>query len=121
VTIIVPQRAMDSAVAPSYWSALSSAIRQYRDLHLEVEAHSDASDSQAATQLSADRLRQRLIEAGIAPQIIVARGFGNTRPRTSNDTQEGRAENRRVEIVIAGDAIGTLATWDTTYSLTPHR
>jgi len=37
---------------------------------------------------------------------ITARGFGKTQPVASNDTAEGRQRNRRVELVVNGDAIG---------------
>jgi hypothetical protein len=39
----------------------------------------------------------------------------------SNATPAGREQNRRVEIVISGEAIGTLPYWDRTYSLLPRR
>ena len=43
---------------------------------------------------------------------IVAHGFGKTRPVASNDTPEGRQQNRRVELVISGEAIGGASTAD---------
>jgi hypothetical protein len=39
---------------------------------------------------------------------VIASGFGKTAPVASNDTPEGRQQNRRVEIVLSGDAIGSL-------------
>ena len=38
---------------------------------------------------------------------MTAKGFGKTQPVASNDTAEGRQKNRRVELVVNGDAIGT--------------
>jgi hypothetical protein len=39
--------------------------------------------------------------------MITSRGFGKTQPVASNDTAAGRQQNRRVEIVVSGDVIGT--------------
>jgi OOP family OmpA-OmpF porin len=62
-----------------------------------------------------------LTAAGIPAQRISCRGFGNSRPLVSNATEQGRMENRRVEIVITGDAIGTVPSWDRTYPLSFNR
>jgi outer membrane protein OmpA-like peptidoglycan-associated protein len=74
--------------------------------HIEIEGHTDAVGSQDYNQkLSEDRaetVHDYLAKAGIAPDRIVAvRGFGKIRPVASNDTPEGRQQNRRVEIVIS--------------------
>jgi outer membrane protein OmpA-like peptidoglycan-associated protein len=46
----------------------------------------------------------------VAPSSITARGFGKMQPVASNDTAEGRQRNRRVELVVNGDAIGGTAS-----------
>ena len=40
--------------------------------------------------------------------IPLSQGFGKTQPLTSNDTAEGRRQNRRVEMIVSGDVIGTV-------------
>jgi outer membrane protein OmpA-like peptidoglycan-associated protein len=113
----------ETAVSPSLSASLSplvDAVRPYRDLHLEVEGHS-ASPEFALTQREADRVRDALIMSGATGDRILARGFGNSRPRASNASANGRVQNRRVEIVITGDAIGSVPTWDRTYTLTAPR
>jgi flagellar motor protein MotB len=59
-----------------------------------------------------------LVARGLAANRCTARGLGDSRPLVSNSSAAGREQNRRVEIVISGDAIGTLPFWDRTYSLT---
>jgi outer membrane protein OmpA-like peptidoglycan-associated protein len=46
------------------------------------------------------------VQQGIPDGSIVSRGLGKTSPVASNDTAEGRQQNRRVELVLSGDAIG---------------
>jgi len=41
-----------------------------------------------------------LVKAGIAPARLKSKGFGDSRPAAANDTEEGRAKNRRIELVI---------------------
>jgi chemotaxis protein MotB len=43
-----------------------------------------------------------LISQGISPASLSAKGFGDTRPVASNDTPQGRAQNRRIEITVQG-------------------
>jgi outer membrane protein OmpA-like peptidoglycan-associated protein len=66
-------------------------------------------------------VRDALVGAGIPPNAIIARGFGKSHPIESNETAAGRARNRRVEVVISGDPIGPMASWDQTYTLRPQR
>jgi flagellar motor protein MotB len=121
IVITIPEQLTRAASLQSYLAPVAAAIRPYGDLHLEVGGHTDNASAAGENQRDAERVRTALIGAGIAPDIIAARAYGNTRPRTSNANAAGRAENRRVEIVIAGDAIGILPTWDRTYTLRPSR
>jgi len=43
-----------------------------------------------------------LVQQGISPDIVSAKGFGDTRPVASNDTPQGKAQNRRIEITVQG-------------------
>ena len=44
---------------------------------------------------------QYLISQGLNPNLVTAKGFGDTDPVASNDTAQGRAKNRRVELTLA--------------------
>ena len=55
-------------------------------------------------------MRDFLAQQGVPGSSITARGFGKTQPVASNDTLEGRQRNRRVELVVNGDAIGNTAS-----------
>jgi chemotaxis protein MotB len=50
----------------------------------------------------ADNVVAYLISQGVNPNIVSAKGFGDTHPVASNDTPDGRAKNRRIEIVLEG-------------------
>ncbi|WP_294052984.1 OmpA family protein [Thiolapillus sp.] len=67
-----------------------------------VEGHTDSIGSDAYNKhLSEQRamaVRQKLVEYGAAPDSIVMRAYGENKPVASNDTEEGRAKNRRVEV-----------------------
>jgi outer membrane protein OmpA-like peptidoglycan-associated protein len=70
---------------------------------LQIEGHTDDQGSaQANQQLSEDRaksVKAFLVEkCGLLPGIITVKGFGATVPKASNDTEEGRLQNRRVEV-----------------------
>jgi outer membrane protein OmpA-like peptidoglycan-associated protein len=106
-------------------SRIASIVRAHPGLHLEVDGHTDSVGGDAYDQrLSEQRaaaVRDALVGAGIPPNAIIARGFGKTHPLESNETAAGRARNRRVEVVISGDPIGPMASWDQTYTLRPQR
>lgn len=75
-------------------------------LSIEIHGHTDSVGSDASNQaLSENRaraVRDYLIGKGCDSDLVSARGFGKSRPKASNDTEEGRALNRRVEIKIRG-------------------
>jgi chemotaxis protein MotB len=58
--------------------------------------------NQALSQKRADTVMQFLIAQGVNPSLVSAQGFGEQHPVASNDTPEGRAQNRRVELTLAG-------------------
>jgi chemotaxis protein MotB len=54
------------------------------------------------SQKRAETVMQFMISQGVNPSMISAQGFGNADPVASNDTEDGRAQNRRVELTLAG-------------------
>jgi outer membrane protein OmpA-like peptidoglycan-associated protein len=52
-------------------------------------------------------VRDYLAHENVPMASMTAQGFGKTQPVASNDTAEGRQQNRRVELVVSGDVIGT--------------
>ncbi len=106
---------------------VSGIILAYPSLHLSVEGHTDAVGSdeynQNLSEQRAEAVRQYFIQQGITATSVEAHGFGKTQPIASNDTPEGRQQNRRVELILSGDAIGTadkLSPTPASYS-TPHQ
>jgi outer membrane protein OmpA-like peptidoglycan-associated protein len=90
---------------------VSGIILAYPSLKLEVEGHTDSvGTDEYNMKLSENRansVRDYLVQQGINTSSIAARGFGESQPVTTNDTAAGRQQNRRVELVVSGDVIGT--------------
>lgn len=97
---------------------VSGIVLAYPSLHLQVEGHTDSVGSdeynQTLSEKRADAVRDFLVQQGVSAESIEARGFGKAVPIASNDTPEGRQQNRRVELVLSGDAIGNGTSSDTT-------
>lgn len=93
---------------------VSGIVLAYPGLKLQVEGHTDnvgGDDyNQQLSERRAQAVRDYLVEQGIAVESIASRGFGKTMPIASNDTADGRRQNRRVELVLSGDAIGISTT-----------
>jgi outer membrane protein OmpA-like peptidoglycan-associated protein len=89
---------------------ISGILLAHPGLALQIEGHTDSVGSdefnQQLSERRADSVRDFLAEQGVPASSINARGFGKTQPVASNDTPEGRQRNRRVELVLSGDAIG---------------
>ncbi|HEY4661287.1 MAG TPA: OmpA family protein [Terriglobales bacterium] len=93
---------------------VSGIVLAYPTLHLQVEGHTDAVGTdeynQSLSERRASAVRDYLVQQGIAANSVDARGFGKTQPIATNETAEGRQQNRRVELVLSGDAIGNSTT-----------
>jgi outer membrane protein OmpA-like peptidoglycan-associated protein len=90
---------------------ISGIILAHPGLKLEIEGHTDSVGSEEYNQqLSENRagaVRDYLLQQGISINNLTARGLGETTPVASNETSAGRQQNRRVELVVSGEAIGT--------------
>jgi outer membrane protein OmpA-like peptidoglycan-associated protein len=73
------------------------------DLKFEIDGHTDNTGASAhnviLSQHRADAVKDQLVTMGIDASRLTTKGFGDTKPMTSNDTPEGKANNRRVEFV----------------------
>jgi outer membrane protein OmpA-like peptidoglycan-associated protein len=87
-------------------SRFAGIVASYPDIQFSVEGHTDSTGSVTTNEeLSVRRalaVRDYLISQGIGVARIDARGFAATQPIADNATSEGRARNRRVEIVLTG-------------------
>jgi outer membrane protein OmpA-like peptidoglycan-associated protein len=83
----------------------------YPSLNIAVGGYTDNVGGDEMNQkLSENRagaVRDYLVKQGVVASTVSATGFGNTLPVASNDNSAGRQENRRVELVVSGDAIGS--------------
>jgi outer membrane protein OmpA-like peptidoglycan-associated protein len=83
----------------------------YPDIRIEVDGYTDSTGSplfnEQLSQQRADSVRSYLNQQGVQPSLITTRGFGQNNPVASNDTPQGRQQNRRVEMVVSGQSIGT--------------
>ncbi len=90
---------------------LSGIVLGHPGLKLAVEGYTDIIGSdevnQTLSEKRASTVRDYLVQQGLDPGSITAAGFGKSNPVASNDTVEGRQQNRRVEIIISGEVIGT--------------
>jgi len=90
---------------------ISGIVLAYPSLNLAIEGNTDSVGTDAFNQqLSEQRaqgVRDYLTQEGIPAASTTATGYGKSRPIASNDTAEGRQENRRVELVVSGEVIGT--------------
>jgi outer membrane protein OmpA-like peptidoglycan-associated protein len=89
---------------------VSGIVLAYPSLHVAVEGHTDSVGSddynQQLSERRAQAVRDYFVQQGIASGAVEAHGYGKTEPIASNDTPEGRQQNRRVELILSGDAIG---------------
>jgi len=97
------------AAAREKLAKISGIVLAHPGLNLKVEGHTDSVGSEEYNQeLSENRansVRNFLIDQGVPAAAVTAQGFGKTQPVASNDTPDGRQKNRRVELVVSGDAI----------------
>jgi hypothetical protein len=87
---------------------LATALKNFPDWGLRIVGHTDATGEPAANEVlsvqRADAIKAALVERGVATERLQAAGLGENRPIASNQTPEGRALNRRVELVRFTDS-----------------
>jgi outer membrane protein OmpA-like peptidoglycan-associated protein len=90
---------------------LSGIVLAHPGLHLDVEGHTDSVGSDEfnmkLSEQRAGAVRKYLLEQGLPETALTATGLGKTMPVADNATPAGRQQNRRVEIVVSGEVIGT--------------
>ena len=90
---------------------VAGIVSGHPGLRLDVEGHTDSvgadSYNQTLSEQRGESVRGYLTQQGMSAASVTSKGFGKTQPVASNDTAKGRQENRRVEIVISGEVIGT--------------
>jgi outer membrane protein OmpA-like peptidoglycan-associated protein len=111
-------------IAREKLAKISGIVLAYPDLRLAIEGNTDSVGSDAMNQqLSEQRassVRDYLAQENIPAASMTSQGFGKTQPVASNDTAEGRQQNRRVELVVSGEVIGTTVGVAQILPLTPR-
>jgi outer membrane protein OmpA-like peptidoglycan-associated protein len=90
---------------------VAGIVAGHPGLTLDVEGHTDSVGSdeynQRLSEQRSNSVRDYLTQHGMQSAAVTAKGLGKTQPVATNDTANGRQQNRRVELVISGDVIGT--------------
>jgi outer membrane protein OmpA-like peptidoglycan-associated protein len=90
---------------------LAGVVSNYPSLHLAIEGYTDSTGTtefnQTLSEKRADGVRDYLVTQGLSADSLSATGLGENNPVADNSTAAGRQQNRRVEIVISGEVIGT--------------
>jgi outer membrane protein OmpA-like peptidoglycan-associated protein len=100
-----------SVVQPAMRSRLTEiarALATARDSSILIEGHTDADGSNEynleLSRLRAEAVRSVLVAGGVSPDRVETQGYGETKPIASNSSASGKAQNRRVEIILQGSA-----------------
>ena len=92
-------------------SRLSGIIMSHPGLKLTIEGYTDSTGSEQTnlklSEQRAEAVKTYLIGQGLSADSVTSKGLGQANPRAGNDTAAGRSQNRRVEIVVSGEAIGS--------------
>jgi len=90
--------------SPATVASLSQILKAHPNAQVRLSGHTDNTGARPANQkLSLDRanaVKEMLVSSGIAAERITTNGYGQDRPIAPNDTEEGRARNRRTELTV---------------------
>jgi len=96
---------------------VAGILLAYPGINVQVGGYTDnvGGDemNQALSKQRAGSVRDYLVESGVNSNSVTARGYGNTEPVATNNDATGRQQNRRVELVVSGEIIGTPVTQTT--------
>jgi outer membrane protein OmpA-like peptidoglycan-associated protein len=86
-------------------------VLAHPDLAIQVEGFTDSTGTdeinERLSRQRASEVGEYLISQGVTSDRVSTRGYGASYPVASNDTRDGRQQNRRVELVVSGEVIGT--------------
>jgi outer membrane protein OmpA-like peptidoglycan-associated protein len=106
-----------TSVAREKLARVSGILALHPDLHIAVEGHTDnrggAANNQRLSERRAASVLGYLVQQKIPLTAVDTSGFGETRPVASNETSDGRQQNRRVELVVTGESIGVATNAET--------
>jgi outer membrane protein OmpA-like peptidoglycan-associated protein len=93
---------------------VSGIVLAYPDLKLQIEGYTDSIGSegynQTLSEKRAEAVRDYLVSSGVSMNNVAAQGLGKADPVADNSTAAGRKLNRRVEMIVSGDVIGSQIT-----------
>jgi outer membrane protein OmpA-like peptidoglycan-associated protein len=93
---------------------ISGIVLAYPDLKLQIEGYTDSIGSDEYNQTLSDKraeaVRDYLVSSGVSMNNVAAQGMGKADPIADNSTAAGRKLNRRVEMIVSGDVIGSQLT-----------
>ena len=96
-----------SASAEGNLNKLADVLKNNPDTYIEVQGHTDAKGSDTynmtLSQKRATAVANYLIKRGVSASRVTTKGYGKTAPVATNDTEEGRAQNRRVNFLITAN------------------
>ena len=90
---------------------LSGILATHPGLQLEVEGHTDNTGgvqiNQGLSEQRAQTVAKYLVDQGVSGKNVKSTGLGDSQPVAENSSASGRQKNRRVEIIVSGEAIGS--------------
>lgn len=93
--------------AKAVLDGVARAIGGADGIRIEVAGHTDSQGddayNQRLSQLRANAVKTYLQRQGVDSKVLIAKGYGETQPLASNESQEGRMSNRRVELLVLGE------------------
>ncbi len=93
-----------SAEARNNLTTLAETLKKYEDTNILIEGHTDSTGSdelnQRLSEARAQSVADNLRNAGVAGARLTTEGYGSAQPIADNSSQEGRTQNRRVEVAI---------------------
>ena len=102
--LFAPNHSAPTTAALRKLSPFVTILKEQPQRSIRIDGYTDSSGTESSnldlSQRRADAVRDFLIENGISPRRITARGYGKAAPVASNTTLAGRRENRRVEVIV---------------------